>query len=333
VIRSQIFILKIVWFIFFVVSIVACSYLIAESVNDYLEHEVTTKTRILNDKKVPFPRVTICFQHTFTTDFAYEFLKNAILKNNLSNIFDETVYNQLKYEELRNNTAYINLIADFELNKANFSDSKIKSLSTTMHESLIGFNFNSIVNFYNASDFFWMYKSQYGNCYAFNSGKNEKGDQVKIIDTTSPGKLNGLRIEMYVHVIEKLRLLSNVFGLYLNIDDAKNNGLSNIIEISAGFETNIAINREYVKQLPKPFSNCDLSSSSPISFSSKLYDMFPKLGIKYKQSICFDLCYQTKLKEACNCLDPVFDSFYDLKSCYSSDEYECLYDIFFKFIG
>ena len=333
IIRSKSLLIKLVWLIFFLISTGLCAYLISESVSDYLKFEVTTKTRILFDQKVPFPTVNICFKQKFSTSYALEILEKVIDENNMLNIFDETVYNEISYKEIQKLITDTKLKANIELLKMNLTSERKQMLSFSMNQSLIGCNFNAKSDICTSNDFNWKYDYIYGNCFLFNAGLDQNGQfNARFLDSIIPGKTNGLQITMYLNIIEKLRILSQSYGLYINVDYGENNGFSNMIEISAGYETNIAVNREFVQQYPTPYSNCELSDNLPKNFDSKLYKMFPGLGINYKQSVCFELCHQTILKEHCNCTNDDFYSFYNIQNCYSKADMDCLNIIMDKYI-
>jgi hypothetical protein len=296
-------------------------------------YEVTTKTRILFDKKVTFPTVNICFKQKFSTSYALEILEKVLDENQKLNIFDEEIYNKISYKETQKFITDTKLIAKVELLKMKLTDSQRQLLSFSMNQSLIGCNFNAKSDYCTSNDFNWKYDDIYGNCFLFNAGLDQNGRfNGKFLESLIPGKPNGLQITMYLNIIEELKILSQSYGLFINVDYGQNNGFSNMIEISTGFETNIAINREFVQQYPTPYSYCEFFDNLPKNFDPKLYKMFPELRMNFKQSVCFDLCHQTILKEQCNCTIDDLYSFYNIQNCYSKAEMDCLNIIMDKYI-
>ena len=75
--------IKIMWFIFLIISTGLCSFLVIKGILDYLEHEVNSKTRTLYDEN-RFPTIAICNKNTFTTEYSYKFLKELIKDQNLT---------------------------------------------------------------------------------------------------------------------------------------------------------------------------------------------------------------------------------------------------------
>ena len=331
IIRSKSILIKAVWTFFLVISTGLCIYLIVEGVSDYFKYQVTTKTRVFFDKKVTFPTVNICFKQKFSTNYAFEILDKILDEKSDTNIFD--VYNEINFIDTQKLVANTKSIANIELLKMNLTDSQKQMLSFSMNQSLIGCSFNKKSDSCTSNDFIWKYDDIYGNCFLFNAGLDQNGRfNGKFLDSIIPGKTNGLQITMYLNIIDKLKILSQSYGLYVNVDYKQNNDFSNMVEISAGYETNIAVSREFVQQYPKPYSNCELHDDLSKSFDSKLYKMFPDLGINFRQSVCFDLCHQTILKEQCNCTNDDFYSFYGSQNCYSKADMDCLNIIKDKFI-
>jgi hypothetical protein len=93
--------------------------------------------------------------------------------------------------------------------------------------------------------------------------------------------------------------------------------------VSAGFQTNLAINREFKSLQPKPYSNCELDSNSPFIQGLDLYNLISKSGYLYTQQLCFFQCYQKYLLEKNNCTESVFLSLFNAGSCYWEWAYFC----------
>ena len=206
-----------------------------------------------------------------------------------------------------------------------------------MYENLVQCDFDLLNNHCGDKDFLFTYKLRYGNCFVLNSGLNKSGIQVDSIKSTIPGKINGLRVTVFLGVVKELKPFYSNYGLLIKIDNAtlKDFKISeDYFEIAPGFETNIVVEREFIQQLPKPYSNCDLDNGdpNPVFKDPKLFDILSSLDIGYKQSVCLELCYQTLLKDNCNCTDPDYNSFYDLNYCRTREEWKCLNKIYNNFI-
>jgi hypothetical protein len=167
-----------------------------------------------------------------------------------------------------------------------------------------------------------------------NYGLNKSGLNVGFINSTYAGKANGLQITMYLGVVEKLKAFYPGYGLKIKIDNGTNKISNDFIEIPPGYETNIVVEREIIQQLPTPYSNCELDNDNPIIKDAKLFNILSELNITYKQSICLELCYQTLMKDNCNCTDPQYESFYDdVDICHDGESWACLSDIYFNFVN
>ena len=319
IVRSNSIITKLVWLVFLLASTGLCSYLVAQSIFNYLNFDVNTKSRVFYEKEAQFPTITICNEQKLTTSFALEFLNEIANENNLT-----------LYEAFANSYS--------KLQDKNYIDEFKKRLGFNMLENLFECDFNLFYNFCDDRDFLFTYKLDYGNCFVLNSGLNKSGIHVDLINSTYPGKLNGLQITMFLGVVKELKAFYSNYGLLIKIDNATSRDFkisNNYIEIAPGFETNIVVEREFTEQLPKPYSNCDLDNDNPnpVFKDPKLLNILSSLDIRYKQSICMELCYQTLLKDNCNCTDPVYNSFYDLNYCKTKEEeWNCINKIYNNFI-
>ena len=86
--------------------------------------------------------------------------------------------------------------------------------------------------------------------------------------------------------------------------------------------------RTFISKLEKPYSECveDLSS-----YDSELYETFIKLGKEYKQSDCFDLCYQKYVSEKCKCIDSAFYPLIGQPYCLNASQLFCDLKVFTEF--
>jgi hypothetical protein len=273
---------------------------------------------VFYEKEAQFPTITICNEQKLTTSYALEFLNEIAKEKNV------TLYKAFakSYSKLQNK---------------NYTDEFKKRLGFNMYDNLIRCDFDLYYNFCGDTDFLYTYKLDYGNCFVLNSGLNKSGIHVDLINSTYPGKLNGLQVTIFLGVVKELKAFYSNYGLLVKLDNATSRDFkisNNYIELAPGFETNIVVEREFTEQLPKPYSNCDLNNDNPnpVFKDPKLYDILSSLDIGYKQSVCLELCYQTVMKDNCNCTDPVYNSFYDLNFCKSNKEWDCLNRVYTDFI-
>jgi hypothetical protein len=106
------------------------------------------------------------------------------------------------------------------------------------------------------------------------------------------------------------------------------------INLSPGFEYNIAVHRTFIEQIRKPYSSCEVDESDINSFDSGFIEIFRNLGLNYRQADCVDLCYQITSEKHCNCTDFILDLRYNSRMCIQDKELDCItnfyYDIFTK---
>ena len=120
--------MRVMWLLCFVVSTGVCSYLIIKSFLAYLDYEVITKVRVVNEFQSEFPRILICNLNQFTTNKSLEFLSDKRFNDNLNNSGDED-----DLREKRHNRAM--QYASYALNS-----SEKRALSFDIKDTLVSFN-------------------------------------------------------------------------------------------------------------------------------------------------------------------------------------------------
>ena len=116
-----------------------------------------------------------------------------------------------------------------------------------------------------------------------------KGDKL-LINIFSPRIQNSLQIELFVGQPNELDVFSSSTGFelfILNSTDFLNK--LNFINLSPGFEYNIAIHKTVIEQIPKPYSSCEIDDSNIQTFESKYVKIFRSLNTTYRQADCVDL--------------------------------------------
>ena len=110
------------------------SFLVISSVFTYLEYEVSTKFRTIYEIPTQFPRIAICNNMPFQTEYAVEFLKKIVKEKNVSNIFDPNEMSRLNFSEKSR-------LIDFVYNQGLVEMNSIKGEST---KKKLGHNINDI---------------------------------------------------------------------------------------------------------------------------------------------------------------------------------------------
>ncbi len=129
----------------------------------------------------------------------------------------------------------INLIYNEALREVlsqNFTDNQRKQLSPPIEDILYQCYFNN--NFCEPSSFIWKFDRYYGNCFVFNSGLNQTGANVDLLQSAFNGKLIfGLLLTFYAGFNDQLSLFNspNGKGGFVKIEnssfllDDTNNGI------------------------------------------------------------------------------------------------------------
>ena len=266
ILRAQDVLLKIIWSISFILSLSAGCFAVMKSLCSFYDHEVVTTTRVLSQIPSDFPQITIYNNNNMVS------LTKTSLENNLTNSENLTSYDKIQ----------ILAIQIYDLSN------EYKKLMGLKLNDLISFClFNNIPCNYE-NDFVWFYDFFYGNCFKYNSGEKLSENQLKIKQTDRIGKQNGL--QLYINSNPNSSVSENSTGIRINIHN------SSIypshfegIDILSGLETNIAIKRLFISQKEQPYSDCIADIKN---FKSNLTNAILNTGYMYRQTDCFDLCFQ-----------------------------------------
>jgi hypothetical protein len=313
--KSKYIIIKCIWFLSLLLAMGISSYLVIETVLDYLDFGVTTKIRTIQE--IPyFPTVTICSKNKFSTDYSLQYLKDLINKHQFADLFSKSnqkIPGKVNFFESVLSSVNLNSMNNQEKQKLGFS----------MQNNLIDCGFNHVACF--PTDFRWSFDKTYGNCYTFNSGYNSTGHALELKQSIHSGQEFGLSLTLFNGLPKGLKPLYTNLGIIVRINNqsysvSNNDGIS----VSPGFETNLAIDdRIYSYLLPKPYSNCDIDAENPTS-NSKFYNLFIEKGVTYSQETCIDTCFQEQFVSNCNCTTSSLLSLYNVSDCEKPDEIKCL---------
>ena len=260
------------------------SYLIIESTLSYLNYQVYTTSTLIHEMPSQFPTITICNRLQFTTEKSFEFLKeiNKEISPDIS-IFDSS--NNLRYFEKRilaDNIRKAALAKMKEQTYLNFSQNELSHLRDDM---LISCTFNG--KNCTQDDLIPKFDLRFGNCFVFNSGKNSKGENIELKSSYLGGSDYGLRMVFYVNYHENVTIINSLGaqGARITIDNSSylRDDSINGFRISPGEETDIQIEREFKKSLPRPYSPCEVDNIAPKHFDSHLYNMVLKSPFTYNQ--------------------------------------------------
>ena len=231
--RSQYNLLKIMWLIFFLLSGGYCSYLIAQSIQNYFAYPVTTTVQIINEPSVVFPTISICNLNPFiTNNSTISAIYSAVL--NAANIkFDQSpdLYQSTTSRMLKNYTRFLP------------NDEK-KMMSKQLIDMLVFCKFNR--DSCHPDNFEWYYDFDFGNCYKFNSDINNLNYVGK------NGMDASLRLELSVGYYNYSEPYVFNRGIRIVIHNASNERIfitDDGLDIEPGKATKIGIKRTIFQKL------------------------------------------------------------------------------------
>lgn len=170
---------RLVWAAIFLIFSVLTVWLVTKCILDYLEYDIVTKTKNLNDRPTLFPAVTICNSNSFSSLADQDNFNN----NNESN---------LTWSEL--SEKLLNTIEVLKMRAANpsFGDLNRRNILGFPLRSILSCRFNGYPCDYDNiekifTDFNWYYSFDYGNCWQFNVGLNYTKNGVDLKSTQIEG--------------------------------------------------------------------------------------------------------------------------------------------------
>ena len=300
--RTKYKFIKFMWSCLTILSAGLSIYFIVKTLSEYADFNVTTEVKLIysDNQPIEFPSVSICNYNQFSTDFSLQLIDELIktkFNYSFNEIFDPNFPNQnltfmAKYYLKHNESKYL-----FQ----NVNMSKREEYTLSIRDSLKYCRFaNSICNY---TDFDWFFNSKYGNCYKFN------GKGLKTINKNN--QENGLFIELLLRHPQKIDALGFGKGLYLSIDSSNLDTYSdfeNLIEISAGVQTSIKLEKSLFQKYPRPYSNCDFyndlsinDDSSLNSQQQELYQQIKQANFSYSHSFCVVFCRHKMMSQLFEC--------------------------------
>ena len=315
--------LKVFLVVFVIVANGLCAYLILQAVLNFLSFEVITTTRTIFETPSLFPKVTICNVNPFATEYALGVLKevnNEILPDIGVNIFDPSQWDTLSMDDKFTVFNAMQNAAVQRMNSVYFSVEDRKKLGHSIEDILFdcAFNFQPCSH----TDFTWKFDKIYGNCYEFNTERN--GSDLK--EVYFLGALGGLKLSFYANFNQNLSVFNSFYngvGALIRVENS-----SYLIDdyggvkASAGFQTDISVERHFKSMMPKPYSSCETSSSD-----SELFQMISNSKYIYSQPLCLLQCFQEYSIQQCNCTNPWMLSLFSWDQCESYSDINCTFSI------
>lgn len=302
--------IKILWIIFLLIAISACSYMIAKTISEYLQYEVIAYSEVITELSSEFPAITLCAINPLTTKIAEQYVKELLDKDNFIDIDLDARH----YIDKLSVYAYQANLNAFSFENAEFQ----KSLGLNLTEVFLNCHYNDIEC--NLDEFEWEYDRYLGNCYTFNSGSGKS-----LYKTSITGPDNGFRLELLLKPSENKYSTKYSEGLIVFVHNSTIDAqLSPNIKIKSSESTDIMVSRTFVSKQPYPYSDCqDLDN-----LNSELYKYIIKSNKTYIQTDCFDLYYQKKVIEVCNCYNNEYPKLKNVSYCLNENQTRCQIDIY-----
>ena len=306
IIRTQRYLIKIIWSLAFLTSLVYSVISIVNTINDFLNYDVVVNMELVQDFDLEFPAVTVCNYNPFdfSNDQAVRTIESYL--NNITNAKEN--YFSFKNETITNSSCSENLRQILIRSFVKFSFPLEKMLISCFYDQK------------NCSkdDFYPIRSSVFGMCYSFNYGKYSNGTLAPVRKLKRSGMFNGLKLELYVGAREYLPcwIHENAAIVVVHNRAIKPLFVEESIKAPIGMETSFAVKNLKVKKLPYPHSGCIQDLYSENSFTSSAFKKNVKTYGVYTQKWCLldcALALNTK-NNAIKCLPTNFECLEDISN-------------------
>ena len=282
---------------------------------DYFNYPTSTVISTVQEVPTQFPVISFCNMK----------LLNRSNPNTKSYISNNTVIGQASNFLLR--FVYAN---DQKLSMENRKEFGYKIENMLVFEPPNYWcNFNN--DFCSPIDFTYFYNSAYGNCYSFNIGYFDNGTKYDIKQSSTSDKLFGLNMALFVGDPAIDTSKEEADGIVLSIHNQTIAPFTKgrAINVPAGAETDIIINRNFIKTLPSPYGDCLDDTTVNSTFNSAFFDYIVRtLQQGYSQEYCYSFCLQKETINHCGCSNaflPVFSN--TTIFCANATQYNCVWKV------
>lgn len=166
---------RIFWAVCFLASAGVCSWLIAQTITDFLDFDTVTKTQSVHLVTTEFPTVSICNVNAYMTNTSYEFVKSVLVSNGLMNpVAPPEATFRFFLEDTLKLLRFVTGMNAF----SSLSNATRRSFGYRLEDMLLSCTYN--LNPCTANDFEWYYDINFGNCYKFNGGNKQTKNFLKL---------------------------------------------------------------------------------------------------------------------------------------------------------
>ena len=154
------------WLFCYILSTSLFFYAIYNSIVEFFEYHVISRSRFVYEKESDFPGVAICHTNPIVTNYSIDLL--------IEYLENETKYSYVNQSNLTkldflNQVLYNDKAIKFNIRSylMNLNETEKKTLGFTAEEMIVDCIFTNTACSHR--DFIWHYHLDHGNCYVFNS--------------------------------------------------------------------------------------------------------------------------------------------------------------------
>ena len=327
-VENKSYIIKLIWIISFILSLITCTYTIYGSILSYLDYEVISTIDVKNSGFIDFPMIKICDINPLSKHLHKKVIMDSFERygnDDRMKIFEHLEFDNSKDPYLIQSSYLrnINFFHYFSMGTSLLKKQPEKmDLDYKINETLISCLFGSKICD-KTTDFEYYYDPYFGNCFKFNSGQNMNGLRVRRRYTSQTGRLNGLNIELSLSNNDKPFSFLKGFSIFITpqgVDEPFTEG----VYAPPGYSTNIILEKEITHKHSKRNRPCILDLASIDSSDSILFKRIVQVQKNYDKRNCLKMCLQKSLEDNCNCTDQNYFSFYNnMHTCTSYDDTIC----------
>jgi hypothetical protein len=160
--------IKIMWLIFILTAAVACIYFTVTIVQSFFLYEVVAQIRVIPNKPMSLPVITICNSNLFPTEFGYNFANELLSNSSITDI------NSLNIGVDNLNLKAVFLSYYILSNGVPYTDELKQKIGYSKEEFIVDCIFDGQDCFDNLK---WIYLVNYGNCFQLNLNSTSKMKQ------------------------------------------------------------------------------------------------------------------------------------------------------------
>jgi hypothetical protein len=318
--------LKIIWGLCFSAATIYCVVWCGEAITVYLQYQTYISTSTVQEIPTTFPAVSICNLKFSNKIKSLNYLNNLLFPNgipvfNRAQFGNDNVQDYVQFLDYYQQAAISNLY-----NLKNKTEQR--NLGSEMSDMLFSCTFNWATC--TANDFSYFFDSFYGNCFTFNSGFKANGSTASYIKAAVPGPIYGLSLTIFLGdpVLQSLyQLYGNGIAIVVHNQTGYPSFGSRRILASAGMETDISINRNFVSKLGGNYGSClqDISNNSSYVSTSEYFNYIVNtMKVMYDQSLCYLICFQDKVIQGCSCSVGILPDYNGVPACRAFTDMFCM---------